>query len=425
MVSHNDREILRALAGRVAHIAALPEQCKRREDWLEFNALRPKRPMLLAFPENAWGELVPDDSLRCEDEFARDCERQLRMKIYQWEHIRDDNTVDPFFDVQWIHTQGDFGVPVTQTRGDAHGSFTWDPPLKNLPDDLGKLSFRRPAVDRPATGRAVERAQDLFGGILPVRLRGSFWWTAGMTCDAIALVGLDNFMVLMYMQPDIIHQLMAFLRDDWLNFMQWHETKGFLTLNNGSDCVGSGGVGHTHELPGTGSAAVQLADIWGLSESQESVGISPELFQEFILPYQAPVFQKFGLLCYGCCEPLQDRIDAVLKTATRLRRVSVSPWCDQRVMKEKLDNKYIFSRKPNPSHVCTEFNEDTIRGDLRETLAIAGEGPLEIILKDTHTVRNEPWRLTRWVEIAREEVNAYMESDGRRANNTSIAYTQT
>jgi hypothetical protein len=27
-----------------------------------------------------------------------------------------------------------------------------------------------------------------------------------------------------------------------------------------------------------------------------------------------------------------------------------------------------------------------------------------MILKDTHTVEHEPWRLGRWVQIAREEV---------------------
>jgi hypothetical protein len=26
------------------------------------------------------------------------------------------------------------------------------------------------------------------------------------------------------------------------------------------------------------------------------------------------------------------------------------------------------------------------------------------VLKDTHTVQNEPWRIERWVQIAREEI---------------------
>jgi glycine cleavage system regulatory protein len=54
------------------------------------------------------------------------------------------------------------------------------------------------------------------------------------------------------------------------------------------------------------------------------------------------------------------------------------------------------------------FDEDAIRQDLRTTLQIAGSGPLEIIMKDTHTVENQPQRITRWVELALEEVDRYM-----------------
>jgi hypothetical protein len=47
---------------------------------------------------------------------------------------------------------------------------------------------------------------------------------------------------------------------------------------------------------------------------------------------------------------------------------------------------------------------DAIRADLRSTLDVAGDLPLEIILKDTHTVQGETERIGRWVKIAREEI---------------------
>jgi hypothetical protein len=157
---------------------------------------------------------------------------------------------------------------------------------------------------------------------------------------------------------------------------------------------------------------MRLRDVWGFAESQETVGVSPRMFEELVLPCQVPLLERFGLNCYGCCEPLERRIDAILKNVPRLRRVSVSPWADQKVMADKLGKSYVFSKKPHPTLVATGFDERAIRDDLRKTLRIAGNGVLEIVMKDTHTVQGDPTRLTRWVRIALEEVNAF--ADGKR-----------
>ena len=45
------------------------------------------------------------------------------------------------------------------------------------------------------------------------------------------------------------------------------------------------------------------------------------MFAEFVLPYQLPILERFGLNCYGCCEPLDQR----WSTLKQLRRASVSP----------------------------------------------------------------------------------------------------
>lgn len=74
-------------------------------------------------------------------------------------------------------------------------------------------------------------------------------------------------------------------------------------------------------------------------------------------------------------------------------------------MAEALGRDYVFSRKPNPTLISTEiFDETAIRDDLRQTLDLTRDCRLEIIMKDVHTLNNEPERLTRWVELAREEI---------------------
>jgi len=76
-------------------------------------------------------------------------------------------------------------------------------------------------------------------------------------------------------------------------------------------------------------------------------------------------------------------------------------------MAEALKRDYVFSRKPNPALISTErFDESAIRADIRETLDTAGECRLELIMKDVHTLANEPQRLARWVQLAREEIAA-------------------
>jgi len=409
-VSQKDREILRSLAGRVREIAELPEQAERKRRLTNHNDLQPERPIILCSPEGAWDEILPRSSMQCESESLRDWERKLRMSVYWWEHFRDDNAIEPFFNLSWRVKMGNYGVEIPYEHGTGRGSYHWAAPFEDIETGFVKLKPPVHSVDREGTQADVALADSLFGDLLPVRIRGKNFWTSGLTWEAIKLIGLETLMLAPYDQPEGLHRLMGWLCDQHLAFLEWLETEGLLSHCNEDDYVGSGGMAYTQQLPQPDSKPgmpVRLRDIWGFAESQETVGVSPEMFAEFILPYQLPNLEKFGLNCYGCCEPVHDRIDHILKVP-RLRRVSVSPWCDQKIMAEKLGRNCVFSRKPNPTQICLTFNEAAIREDLSTTLDIAGEGSLEIIMKDTHTIQNEPWRITRWIEIAHEEVNKYL-----------------
>ena len=200
---------------------------------------------------------------------------------------------------------------------------------------------------------------------------------------------------------------MAFLRDDYTAFIDWLEQGNLFTLNNENDYIGSGSMGYTRALPMHGwqeDAPVRPGDLWALCESQETVSVSPEMFEEYVLQYQLPVIGRFGRSYYGCCEPVHTRWH-VLKKIPNLKRVSVSPWCDEGFMADALGRNYVYSRKPNPSLISTErFDEGEIRNDLRKTLTVAANCNVELIMKDVHTLAGEPWRMARWVEIAREVI---------------------
>jgi hypothetical protein len=95
----------------------------------------------------------------------------------------------------------------------------------------------------------------------------------------------------------------------------------------------------------------------------------------------------------------------VIKNLPNLKRLSISPWCDEAFMAAQLGREYVFSRKCHPTRISTpQFDEGEIRNELRYTLEVAKGCNVELIMKDVHTLCGEPWRMGRWVEIAREEI---------------------
>ncbi len=409
-VIDQDIVILRELFSRKREMAEDPVMAERKRLWLRHAARDGERPMVLAETGGVLDELVPLSGLRCEAAWARELERGLRELIFRYEYVRDDYVIEPWIQYGWAVTIGEFGVAAELVRGANEGklgSYRWDPPIKDLDRDFDKLRFRELSVDRERTAAWGAFLEAHFGDLLPVRLRAGYWWTAGLTWSAINLIGLEGLMMAMYDHPAGLHRLMAFLRDDFAAMLDWFEREGLLSLNNENDYVGSGTQGWTNELPQEGRApdeAVRICDLWGLSESQETVGISPGMFEEFIFPYQLPLISRFGLSYYGCCEPVHNRWH-IIERIPNLRRVSVSPWCDEASMAEALGDEIIYCRKPNPAMISTgSFNEDAIRADIRTTLETAKGCTVEFAMKDVHTLHDESLRLGRWVSLAREVI---------------------
>jgi hypothetical protein len=415
-LSRQDLDILRRLGERKAQIAATSVNAERRAAWYAHDAGGPSaRPMVLT---EVFGVRDPhppldDADLRCRDEWARRIERSLVLQIYQFEVIKDDHVVEPWMQTNWKVKVGDYGVQAIVHHSTADvplDARNWDPPIKDIDADFAKLHPRTYSVDRDATAVEAQRLGEVFKGILPVRIRGKFWWSMGLTWPAIDLIGLENLMLLMYDNPQGLHRLMGFLRDDHLAYAQWIEGQGLLTLDNQNDYLGSGSIGYTRDLPAPDyheGGPVRLRDLWVLSESQETVGVGPELFEQFIFPYQLSLVERFGKCYYGCCEPVNNRWH-ILSRLPNLARVSVSPWADEDFMAAACGRRCVYSRKPNPTQISTgRFDEAAIRADLRRTLDATGRHGCrtEIIMKDVHTLHDEPDRLARWVELARQEID--------------------
>ncbi len=401
-----DLKIVRDLAKRLVEVAASDENQERKRLWYKHAAFEGERPMILA---ESLGPAKME--LKCKGERARGFEGAIRSMLSRFEVLRDDHVLIASADYNWAVSASNFGVETEMEyhyNEDGAGSRRWDAPIKDLDKDFDLLKHRTFSVDREATLRRKDELEAVYGGILPIRRRGGYWWTMGMTWPAIELIGLEGLMLAMVDNPDGLHRLMRFLCDDHLAHAQRCEDEGLLSLNNENDYIGSGSEGYTHELPQPDwkeGDPVRTKDLWVLSESQETVGVGPAMFEEFIFPYQLEVIEKFGLCYYGCCEPVHSRWH-ILQRIPNLRRVSVSPWCDQAKIAEQCGNQVVFSRKPNPTLISTpNFDEDAIRADIRETLELAKGCTIEFAMKDVHTLCGENWRMPRWVEIVREEID--------------------
>lgn len=406
-VTDDDREVLRELAKRVAEIAALPDQQARSALWYAQNGLKPQRPLVYCSPEGSWIELIPDGTLQCEDGGARGIERGLRQRIYAAEHFRDDQVCDNVFRVPYAVANSGWGIGPEYTRPEAErGAYVWDPPIKTR-EDIDKIRTPVATHDPDASQRNLAFCQELFSDILEVRLHGSFWWALGLIDEWTFLRGITQTFWDMTDDPELLHAGMSRLMQGKLTWLDQLEELGVLSLNNENSYVGSGGFGYTDELPAEDfNGRVRLTDMWGFCEAQTMSEVSPAMHEEFVLRYQIPVLERFGLNCYGCCEPLHLKLDMLRQSVPRLRRVSISPWADKRISAEKLGSDIIFSWKPNPAPLAgVEFDGEWVRQDIRETVEIAKDHGcvLEMIIKDTHTCNHQPWRFDEWTRIAMEE----------------------
>ncbi len=134
--------------------------------------------------------------------------------------------------------------------------------------------------------------------------------------------------------------------------------------------------------------------------------VSPPMFAEFFLPYLAAVAAPFGLVYYGCCEPLHDRWAHIRQSIPHVRAVSVSPWSDMRRVAELCGKEVIFSRKPTPAPMSGETPDwATLQQDIDATLDAARDCNLEIIFRDVYRINGDRSRLRQWVEMVRSRID--------------------
>jgi len=396
-----DRNVIRELAERYAEIAALPHQQETIDCWRRLNGLQSTRPMVridqLPWDELPWGEdlMVNDTGL------AQAVERRLRMMLYAWDNFKADMVVLPYFGMSKTVRNDRLGPAAEVEHKGLSQHFAAQ--LETI-EDVEALQTPTIEVDPTGDQQRLAEASELLGGIVPVRLTGVGRHT-GLWDLISTKISPERMLYDLIDRPDYVEVLINKFIEMENGILDQYEEHGLLEAAPPEiHCTGA----FVDDLPSADYDGItaKAKDTWTFSMAQMFSEVSPTMDEEYNIIPMKPLLERYGLVYYGCCEPLHHKIDMV-RQISNVRKISVSPWAKKEIAAEAMHGDYVFSAKPNPSHVAMgSFDEDLVRKDLQETVDICRKyhTPCELILKDVSTVCKDPSRLTRWEQIAMEVV---------------------
>ncbi len=412
IVNRHDREILRSLAERYSEIAQLDIQQERIDRYRKTIAMEEPRPVVL-LDEIPWGE-IRDEELqnRCENRDVSWIERRLRRVLYQWDHFQVDMVVPPEFRIDKKIVSSGIGIEIqeTQLKGDT-GTYVVSHEYTDqlaTEEDLEKITLPTLTYDRENTERAVDIATDVFNGLLPVETVGTtisyhIW-------DRIAVYrGVDNLLIDLAARPDFMHRTARKFADICASMItQLLEQNLLETQPLLLHCTPA----YTDELPADDySGTVRVSDTWGRCSAQIFSAVSPEMHDEFDLQYNQELFGNFGLLYYGCCEPLDTKVDILRKRFPNLRKISITPWADPDRAADNIGGDFVLAAKANPAFVNSpRFDPEPVEREIATYMEACKRNgtTCELVLKDISTIANNPNNLTQWAKTVEKVINRYM-----------------
>ncbi len=327
-IGNNDREVLRKLASEYAEAAVLPVQHETRELWKACNDLHPVRPMVYLY-QVCWHEMNVNDELTCvcKDEFARRIENELRMKLYQWRHMRADMVMDNVLYCPMAVSR----TPILEVKQEILGqesnpgaySHHYVPQI-TCEDDIEKIKIPVVTHDADLSAAWLDFYTDAFRDIIKVEQRGPAGFRMSIWDRLVEWTGVQEIMMDLVLRPDYVHQLVKRTFDACSSVVDQYLELGLIPSYNNDLCTSDGALGYTDHLPQ--GADEPLKNLWGGAADQIFGDVSPEMHEEFALKYNYNWHKRFGLNYYGCCEPLHNKIEVIRKNIPNLRKVSASPW---------------------------------------------------------------------------------------------------
>lgn len=400
----SDRQIIRELAKKYHEIAMLDVQEEHRQLYYALHRKKPIRPVVL-MDEIPWSQLEGAEELKllCTGEKERRVETFLRRQMYKWNHFACDMIVEDC--ILWNRNIkiGSFGIDVEADilAFDGKNNIVSHQYTDQIPNEeaLAKLHAPEITVNEEADRIDREWLEDMAGDILPIRMTGLEYVNYFEPWDNIAeWRGAEKLLWDLADDPDFMHAIVRKITDVRLEMLDKVEQMNLLEYRSPYiHCT----PGLADELPGEiKDGKVTRKNIWGRGAAQIFAMVSPYMLEEFEIDYVKEFFKDFGLVYYGCCEPLDKRID-IIRQIPNLRKISITPWADVENGAAQIGSDFVMANKANPAYLATDsLDLDVIRKETRTTLNACrvNHTPVEIVLKDISSVSNHPEHLDNWAK---------------------------
>ena len=407
MISQKDKQIVRELAKTYMQYVNSDYHARGVKRMYGCNDLKPGRPPVV-LEEIPWYQMDIDGELvcRCEGERERAVETELRRGIFYMKHFKADSFAEPYFRIKrTVHSTG-LGVerPEYETRQTDDQNNIISRKLTDALEDESMLEkFRIPefSLDPELDAQREAFVSELLGDTMPVKVYGY----GGIYLDAwdeiTFLRGMQAIYMDLYDRPEYtLAILQKFI--DALN-----AELDFVEKNLEADPT----VPSLHCVPILTSglrAEDGLKGVWFRDNAQSLGSVSPAMFEEFAIDPIIQISGRFAYTYFGCCEPLDNKMDAVMKIPN-IRKIGCSPWAKVEPMCERMGGGYVLARKPNPANVAIKTDPEVIRREIEETVKACLQygTPYELVLKDISTVSNDPSNLIVWTQTVSDVLDQY------------------
>jgi uroporphyrinogen-III decarboxylase len=209
--------------------------------------------------------------------------------------------------------------------------------------------------------------------IFPNLARGPF-------CYAAHLRGLDNILMDMISDPDFVHKLMRYMVNSEKNWIK--ERAKFLKV----DKYPSGKL---------------------FNDEVGAPMMSPQLYEEFILPYEIELSQFQGGILYwhscGIVEPTTTPFYELIKKIPNLKMMHISPWANDKKAAMVFKDEIALDKCLNPEQDVFSASKEEMEKRIRQIIEDYGEVPKYAIRFDAiekmHGLEYDLKKIKEFVDI--------------------------
>lgn len=405
MIELWERNYIRDLAKKQLEIANGEEMRKKEALWYAHNDYQTTEPIVTLERGTFNKEFEHLWDPKCRSDTARNLEYYFHSNMVQYEYIRDDTVMPKEFAVGIWAGLKPFDIDVKRERTIRETyAYKINYEIKDLEEDFHQLKKSPLYCNFHDAVNYKNIVGDILGDLMPVRL--AFGPYCSLAQNIYCIMGLETMMTSMYDYPELFHKMMTMLSDDYLELWDLVEKNGYIRPNNFNVDVCQGSYGFTNRLPvNKDEEKLTMGDVWGYMDSQETSEISPDMYHEFFFPYYKKISERFGRFNYGCCESVSAIWEKSVSKYLNLSKVSISPWCDEEYIGEKLRGKnIIYHRKPFPNYLAIDkiFDEKAFSEHIEKTLKAARGCFFEISYRDVYSLQGDIYRGGKVYEVIKK-----------------------